>query len=84
MLNIFIMQRDENLTNDPAIIFKTYKEQKEKARLGVIWAKGDDDVERMLKQFFKPERFLKRLTLYYAYRNRLNQCKHLSLFGFYL
>jgi hypothetical protein len=48
-----------------------YKEQKEKARLGIIWAQGDADAENIIKQFFKPERFLKRLKLLYAYKNRL-------------
>jgi hypothetical protein len=78
------MAREEGMTNDPKQLFTMYKQQKEKARMGVIWAKGDDDAEKIIKQFFKPERFLKRLTLYYAYRNRLGQSKHLSLYGFYL
>lgn len=71
MKNFFFMVRDEGMTNDPVLLCKMYRQQKEKARLGVIWAKGDDDVEKMIKEFFKPERFLKRLKLLYAYKNRL-------------
>lgn len=78
------MVRDEGLTNDPTQIIRMYKEQKEKARLSIIWAKGDDDAARLIKEFFKPEKFLKRVTLYYNYRNKLKAVKHLSLFGFYL
>ena len=77
------MVREQGMTNDPVEVFKLYQSQKEKARLGVIWAKGDDDVNRLISDFFKPEKFLKRLTIYYGLKNRLNQIKHLSLFGFY-
>lgn len=70
MLHLFTMVRDEGLTNDPKTIFEMYKEQKEKARLGVIWSKGDEDVKRIVNEFFKAERFLKRVTLYYIQRNK--------------
>ena len=44
MNNLFQMVRDHGMTNDPEEIFALYKQEKEKARLGFIWAKGDDDV----------------------------------------
>ena len=84
MQSLFFMVRDVGMTNDPVAIYRIYRDQKEKARLGIIWPKGDEDVERMTKEFFKPERFLKRLKLLYDYKNRQGQVKHLSLFGFYL
>ena len=83
MKSLFQMVREHGMTNDPQEIFKLYQKEKEKARLGVIWAKGDDDVNRLIVDFCKPEKFLKRLTIYYGLRNRQNQIKHLSLFGFY-
>ena len=83
MKSLFQMVREHGMTNDPQEIFNLYQKEKEKARLGVIWAKGDDDVNRLIVDFCKPEKFLKRLTIYYGLRNRQNQIKHLSLFGFY-
>ena len=85
MLNLFLMVREiNNLTNDPLLLIRLYRDQKDKAKYGLIWAKGDQDAENVIKQFFKPERFLKRLKILYDYRNRLGSVKHLSLFGFYL
>lgn len=68
--SLFAMVREYNMTNDPQTVFKMYITEKEKARLGVIWAKGDDDVNRIISEFFKPEKFLKRLLLLFSARNR--------------
>lgn len=70
MLSLFLMAREEGLTNEPGELIRMYKVQKEKARLGIVWAKGDDDAEKLIKLFFKPERFIKRLKILYEYRNR--------------
>lgn len=83
MLNLFYKSREEGMTNEPKALFNLYKTLKEKARLGLIWSKGDEDAERVIKNFFKPERFLKRLTIYFNWRNRLGQFKSFSLFGFF-
>jgi len=70
MINLFFMSRDEGLTNDPEKLFKQYSQQKEKMRMGLIWANGDEDVYRIIRDFFTPEKFLKRLTLYFEFRNK--------------
>ena len=46
------MAREEGLTNDPKELYLMYKQQKEKARMGVVWAKGDEDAEKVIKRFF--------------------------------
>lgn len=65
MLNLMYMAREEGLTNDPKQLFTMYKQQKEKARVGVVWNKGDSDAEKVIQGFFAPECFLKRLMLTY-------------------
>jgi hypothetical protein len=48
MLNLMYMAREEGLTNEPRELFLMYKSQKEKARMGVVWAKGDEDAEKVI------------------------------------
>lgn len=31
--------------------------------MGIVWAKGDKDAEEIIRKFFQPEYFLKRLIL---------------------
>jgi hypothetical protein len=52
ILNLMYMAREEGLTNDPKQLFVMYKEQKEKARMGVVWARGDADAEKIIHKFF--------------------------------
>ena len=62
MTNLFIMLRDMNaLTNDVGGVIRIFKDQKDKVRFGVLWAKGDEDAARMIERFFRPERVLRRL-----------------------
>ena len=42
------MAREEGLTNDPKQLFTMYRQQKEKARMGVVWSKGDADAEKVI------------------------------------
>ena len=44
--------REEGLTNDPKQLFHLYKHQKEKARMSIIWAKGESDAEKEIYKFF--------------------------------
>jgi len=50
--NLLFMSRDRDFTNDPEKLYKMYKEEKEKARMGVVWGKGDSDAKELLKRFF--------------------------------
>jgi len=70
------------LTNDPAKIIDIYTKEKEKARLGVVWAKGD--AERVISQFFADEYFIKRILILYNLKNKYSNQKGISLYGFYL
>lgn len=42
-----------------------------------------NEAEGIIKNFFKPEQFLHRVQIYYAFKNKKGKYKHLSLFGFY-
>ena len=80
MKSLFFYSREVGLTNDPRSLFAQFQECKEKMRHGLIWPKGDEDVRRLVSEFFAPEKFLKRLMFV---KNRSNSFKHCSLFGFY-
>jgi hypothetical protein len=49
-------------------------------RHGLIWAKSDEDVRKIINEFFSPEKFLKRVMFL---KGRNLSYKHCSLFGFY-
>jgi len=68
------------LTNEPQQLFQLYKDCKEKREYELIWPKGDEDVKRILFEFFSPEKTLKRIIIV---KGRSNSFKHCSLFGFY-
>jgi hypothetical protein len=73
------------LSNTPVSVRRAYRDQKEKARYGIIWAKGDDDAERLIEKFFLPERIIKRIQLLFEHKNKKSgKYKHLTLYGFYL
>ena len=77
------------MTNEPNSLLHLYKTEKEKARKDMI-LRSDDQAEKMIREFFKPERFLKRLTICRGSVNRKNyglpsfKGEKMSLFGFYL
>jgi hypothetical protein len=53
MLNLLYYARNEDkLTNEPMELFLIYKNCNEKARLGIVWAKGDDDAQNCIFKFF--------------------------------
>ena len=52
MLNLMFMAREEVLTNDPTELFLMYKNHKDRARVGVVWTKGDEDAEKVIRRFF--------------------------------
>lgn len=52
--------------------------------MGVVWSKDDEDAFRVIKKFFQPEFFLKRLLLTFQKKTRYESQKNISLFGFYL
>jgi hypothetical protein len=56
--NFFFMVREIGMTNDVKALVMMFRSQKEKARLGILWAKGEEDAESIIRQFFQPERFL--------------------------
>lgn len=81
MKHIFFAMRDEKkLTNDPRMILDYYKQCTEKARLGLTLAKGEEEADRIIRKFFKPQSFLKRLTLF---KQRYPRFQSLSLYGLY-
>ncbi len=84
MQNLFFIARENGMTNDPKDLYEMYLNYPDKERMGLKWAGDDKEVEQMIIVFFKPERFLKRLQLYFNLKNRKGQYKHLNLFGFYL
>ena len=62
MKNLFLMLREMNaITNSPGGCSRIYRDQKEKARFGIIWPKGEDDAEKMIFRFFRPERIIRRV-----------------------
>lgn len=48
ILHLMYMSREVGLTNDPKQLYTMYKEMKEKARMGVVWSKGDADAEKVI------------------------------------
>ncbi len=60
--NIFNYLREKDaLTNDPATIFRIYRDCKDKAQNGLIWPKGDQDVEAIITKLFRAENVIRRL-----------------------
>ena len=78
------ISRDNKLTNDPLELYSQYKKQKDLGKVTRAWYKGDDDAQRLIKRFFEPEFFLKRVIIAYHKKLKLECQKSMSLFGFYL
>ena len=85
MKNLFMMLRDmDALTNRPGDVIRLFKDQKEKARFGVLWAKGDDDASRMILRFFRKEHLFHRLRIIYTHKiETQGKYRHLKMWGFY-
>jgi len=86
MKNLFLMMREKGVLNNEAKhVSRIYRDCREKAKNGIIWAKGDDDAERVIFRFFRPERVVRRLQLLYEHKCKTEgKYRHLTLFGFYI
>jgi hypothetical protein len=86
MLNLMFMLRELNvLTNSARAVTRYYRDQKERARFGIVWPEGDDDAEKVIYRFFRQEAVFRRILLLKAHKNKSSgKYKHLTLFGFYL
>ena len=88
MTNLFLMLNEKNLLNSTASgMTRIYRDCKEKGQHGIVWAKGDDDADRVILRFFKPECILARIIMIYEHKCKTEgryKFLHLSLFGFYL
>ena len=72
-------------TNNPAEVYRIYRDCKEKAAKGLIWHKSDSKVEVIFYRFFRVESVLRRLQILYEWKcKREPRYRHLSIFGFYL
>jgi hypothetical protein len=60
-----------------------YRKCNEKMRMGIVWAKGDEDACRLIKKFFEYEFFLKRIVLLFMKTKKHESQKKMSLLGFY-
>jgi|LauGreDrversion4_2_1035121.scaffolds.fasta_scaffold20744_2 hypothetical protein len=58
---MFYIREAEVLSNNPADIFRIYRDCKEKAAKGLIWHKNDSNVEIIIHRFFSIESVLRRL-----------------------
>ena len=78
------LSRDEKLTNDPRELYLIYKKLKDQNKVVRTWYKGDEDAEKLIKKFFYPEFFLKRLIIAYHKKLKSETQKSMSLLGFFL
>ena len=86
VINMMNYLRDaEASTNNPADIYRFWKDCKEKAKNGLIWHKSDSNAELVFLRYFRIESTLRRLQMLYEYKCKKEpRYKHLSIFGFYL
>lgn len=88
MTNLFLMLNEKNLLDSTASgMSRIYRDCKEKGQHGIVWARGDDDADRVIFRFFKPECILARILMIYEHKCKTEgrfKFNHLSLFGFYL
>jgi hypothetical protein len=82
---MFYLREAEVFTNNPAEVYRIYRDCKEKAAKGLIWHKSDSKVEVIFYRFFRIESVLRRLQILYEWKcKREPRYRHLSIFGFYL
>ena len=58
---LFYLREAEVLTNNPADVYRIYRDCKEKAAKGLIWHKPDSNVEVIFYRFFRVDSVLRRL-----------------------
>lgn len=65
MFKLLKMSRELGFTNEPEKLYRQYKNCGDKQSYDLITSYTDSQIERIIYDFFKPERFLKRLNLYF-------------------
>jgi hypothetical protein len=82
---LFYLREAEALNNNPADVFRIYRDCKEKAAKGLIWHKPESNVQIIFHRFFSIESVIRRLQILYEEKCKKEpRYRHLSIFGFYL